>query len=61
MRASKAMQDRVFEHKAVQLRLNTTVEDAYGDSDLAGLQIKDVVTGMDARFRHAVRSISQLV
>ncbi len=46
LRASKAMQDRVFKHPNVTVHLNTAVEDAYGDGKvLQGLNLLNTKTG----------------
>ncbi|GBG00126.1 thioredoxin-disulfide reductase [Raphidocelis subcapitata] len=45
LRASKAMQERVFATPRVQVHLNTTIEDAYGNGVLQGLKTKNVSTG----------------
>ncbi|KAK9810090.1 hypothetical protein WJX72_004635 [[Myrmecia] bisecta] len=46
LRASGAMQDRVFNNDRITVHLNTQVEDAYGDAKgLKGLRLKDSQTG----------------
>eukprot|EP00667_Euglena_gracilis_P004862 EG_transcript_4888 len=45
LRASKAMADRASNHRNITIHYNTAVEDAYGDSTLAGLHLKNTVTG----------------
>ena len=45
MRASGAMQDRVLSNPKITVHFNTEVADAYGDSLLQGLHLKDTKTG----------------
>lgn len=49
LRASRAMQDRVLNHKKVTVHFNTMVDDAYPDGKgaLAGLHTKDTKSGQD--------------
>ena len=52
MRASAAMQDRVLNHPAVQVHLNTGVEDAHGDAKgMNGLDLVHTQTGAKALLR----------
>ena len=47
LRASKIMQDRVFENKSIEIMWNSSVEDISGtrDSGVTGATIKDTVSG----------------
>ena len=47
LRASKAMQDRVYSNPRVTVHVNTAIEDAFGDSKgvMVGLRLVDTVTG----------------
>ncbi len=45
LRASKAMQKRLFAHPKIEIRWSHTVEEALGEEGLEGVQIKNVKTG----------------
>ena len=47
LRASKIMQDRVFDHKRIEIMWNSSVDDIRGtkDSGVTGAMIKDTVSG----------------
>ena len=47
LRASKIMQDRVFDHKRIEIMWNSSVDDISGtkDSGVTGAMIKDTVSG----------------
>ena len=45
MRASKAMQDRVLNNPKITVHWHTSVMDAYGDTVMKGLRIKNIQTG----------------
>ena len=45
LRASKIMQDRAIANPKVEIRYNTTVVDVLGDEKVAGIRVRDTVTG----------------
>ncbi|MBD2384167.1 thioredoxin-disulfide reductase [Cylindrospermum sp. FACHB-282] len=45
MRASKAMQDRVLSNPKIQVHWNTEVVDVFGNGQMAGVKIRDRITG----------------
>jgi len=44
-RASKVMQQRVFDHPKIEIAWNSTVDDVLGDMVVQGVRLKDTVTG----------------
>jgi thioredoxin reductase (NADPH) len=44
-RASKVMQQRVFDHPKIDIAWNATVDDVLGDDVVQGVRLKDTVTG----------------
>lgn len=49
MRASKAMQDRVLSNPKIQVHWNTEVVDVFGNGQMAGLTIRDRITGTETK------------
>jgi len=49
LRASKIMQQRVFENDKIQMHWNTVVLDVLGDSGVTGLKVADVKTKEESR------------
>ncbi len=45
LRASKIMQDRAFVHPQIAFRWNSTVEEILGDQKVAGVRVRDRVSG----------------
>jgi thioredoxin reductase (NADPH) len=45
LRASKIMQDRAFANEKISFRFDTVVEDILGDGKVAGLRVRDAVSG----------------
>jgi len=48
LRASKIMQDRAFTNPKIEFRWDTVVADVLGDSKVAGLHVRNVVTGEES-------------
>jgi thioredoxin reductase (NADPH) len=48
LRASKVMQDRAKNHSKIEILWNKIVEEFFGDKILAGLRLKDTVTGVNS-------------
>jgi thioredoxin reductase (NADPH) len=48
LRASKVMQDRAKNHSKIEILWNKIVEEFFGDRILAGLRLKDTVTGVNS-------------
>ena len=49
LRASKIMQDRAFANPKVEFRWNAEVIDAFGDTKLDGVALRDTITGEESR------------
>ncbi len=49
LRASKIMQERAFANPKLEFRWNAEVVDAFGDTKLEGLAVRDTVTGNESR------------
>jgi thioredoxin reductase (NADPH) len=49
LRASKIMQDRAFKNEKVTFIWNSVVEDILGDSVVAGVRLRNVVTGQTSK------------
>jgi thioredoxin reductase (NADPH) len=47
LRASKAMQDRAFKNPKIEFIWNSTVVDVMGNGKVAGVRLKDTVTGKE--------------
>ena len=47
LRASKIMQERVLKHPKISVLWNTVVADVLGDDAVAGVRLKDAVTGKE--------------
>ena len=45
LRASKIMQQRVFDHPKIEIRWNTQVVDVLGEDSVTGVRLRDTVTG----------------
>ena len=45
LRASKIMQERAFKNDKIDFRWNSAVDDILGDTQVTGLQLRDVGTG----------------
>lgn len=48
LRASKIMQDRAFANPKIDFRWNAEVVDAIGDGKLAGIRLRDTITGEES-------------
>ncbi len=48
LRASKIMQDRALANAKIEFRWNSEVIDAIGDTKLAGIRLRDTVTGAES-------------
>ena len=48
LRASKIMQERAFANERIEFMWNSVVEEYLGESSLAGLRVRDVVTGQSS-------------